>query len=109
MSFLNIDKVRSILDEINGMIETTLMLTRGDIAKFMSALKKMDGVNEHADAVKAIIYDLQNFDIFEQRLKHVIEINCCVLLQEADAAGDAMPGINIFRLNQLQYEAAWSD
>jgi hypothetical protein len=104
------NNVRTLLNEVNGMIETTLLLTRDDVGKIMSLLKKIDGVEAYRGIVSDIVRNLQCFDIFEQRLKHIIEINYSVPLPGSDAGEKATDSdVNIFRLNQLQYEAAWAD
>jgi hypothetical protein len=102
--------VRTLLEEVNGMIETTLLLTRDDVGKIMSLLKKIDEVEGNRDMVSDIVRNLQCFDIFEQRLKHILEINYSVPLLDTET--NEIPidsALNIFRLNQLQYEAAWAD
>src|SRR5688572_12808092 len=104
------NNVKTLLNEVNGMIETTLLLTRDDVGKIMSLLKKIDGVEAYRGIVSDIVRNLQCFDIFEQRLKHIIEINYSVPLPDSGTEEKATDSdVNIFRLNQLQYEAAWAD
>jgi hypothetical protein len=110
-NFLDIDKVRSILDEVNGMIETTLLLTRDDIGKVMTMIKNAGKREASQKTVSVIVERLQNFDIFEQRLRHIVELNVTVPTLNYDVTDRSAVPIarNIFRLNQLQYEMAWSD
>jgi hypothetical protein len=110
-SFLDIDKVRSLLDEVNGMIETTLLLTHDDIGKVMTLTKGLGKRNASQKTMDTIVQHLQNFDIFEQRLRHIVEINDGVPMLNFDVTdrSNTPLTLNIFRLNQLQYEMAWSD
>jgi hypothetical protein len=104
------NNVRTLLDEINGMIDTTLLLTRDDIERVMSLLRKIDGVEEYRGIVSDVGRNLQCFDVFEQRLKHIVAINYFVPLRDTDREEKPTDSsLNIFRLNQLQYEAAWAD
>src|SRR5690349_15961832 len=110
-SFLDIDKVRSLLDEVNGMIETTLLLTHDDIGKVMTLVKGFGKLSASQQTMDSIVQHLQNVDIFEQRLRHIVEINDSVPMRNFDATDRStkLLTLNIFRLNQLQYEMAWSD
>ncbi|MEJ1239279.1 hypothetical protein WBG78_14175 [Chryseolinea sp. T2] len=110
MNLSEIYVLRSIIDEINVMIDTTLLLDRRDIERAVFELKSLNGGNVNDELVRAIVHGLQHFDIFEQRLRHVVEINHAVCPEAIDVP-DVPPlrGSNIFALNQLQYESAWRD
>lgn len=110
-SFLDIDKVRSLLNEVNGMIETTLLLTHDDIGKVMTLVKGFGKRSASQKTMDTIVQHLQHFDIFEQRLRHIVEINDSVPMRNFDVTDRStkLVALNVFRLNQLQYEMAWSD
>lgn len=109
MNLSELYKLRSIVDEINTMIETTLLLDRRDIEKAVSEANNLNGDDGNEHLIRALAHGLQQFDIFEQRLKNVMEINYAVSSNETEMPDVIGCGNNIFALNQLQYEAAWRD
>jgi hypothetical protein len=104
------DGVKMILEEVNGMVETTLLLTRADVGKTMSLLKKINDVEEFQEVVSDIVRNLQCFDIFEQRLRHAMEINYFVPIPDKHVEEKLTDSaLTVFRVNQVQCDVAWSD
>jgi hypothetical protein len=106
------NSIEKYIDETNNLIEAMLEVVMPDFSQITKLVKTVNGTIKDCDqhvmeAHSQIVSELQYYDTLTQKMQHIIKVHGLVIAEvESSVAKTRNSGVNLIRLNHLQFQVA---